>query len=268
MYWYSVQSCKVCWDDKYSHSFSVSNGVRQGGVLSPVLFTLYIDALLNDLKDLGVGCHWDGTFVGAMYYADDIILLAPCPSALCIMLKACESFSISHRIRFNASKTQLIRFSLSPSVNCQARIFFCNELLKFCNVVCHLGHFLSFSLSDEVDIVYRTRDFLKKANLLFFNFKYCTPAVLTFLLRSYCLSLYGCSLWRLNSSSMSRIEVAFNKVLRRIWYLPCNLHTRIVHCTARLYSMYNFVYSRSCSLLQSCSSFPVSHVFHSSSHRA
>ena len=50
----------------------------QGGVLSPaVLFTLYIDSLLNDLKDLGVGCHWDGTYVGVMCYAVDIILLAP-----------------------------------------------------------------------------------------------------------------------------------------------------------------------------------------------
>ena len=41
-------------------SFPVANGVRQGG---PILFTLYIDALL---LDLGVGCFWDSFFVGAM----------------------------------------------------------------------------------------------------------------------------------------------------------------------------------------------------------
>ena len=145
MYWYSAQSCRVSWNGSLSWLFSVSNGVRQGGVLSPVLFTIYVDCLLKDLRNLGVGCHWEGTFVGAMCYADDNILLAPCPSALHIMLKVCESFALSHSIKFNASKTQLIRFSSSPSINCPV-IVFCNELLTFSNVVCHLGHYLSFNL--------------------------------------------------------------------------------------------------------------------------
>ena len=81
----------------------------------------------------------------------------------------------------------------------------------------------------------------------------------------------GCPLCHLDSSSLSLIEVAFSKVLRRIWSLSCNSHTGIVHFTARLYSIYNFVYSQSCSLLHcalSCSSFPVSHVFRDSSRLA
>ena len=44
-----------------------------------MLFTVYMDILLNMLKDCGVGCYWDGVFVGALGYADDIILLAPRP---------------------------------------------------------------------------------------------------------------------------------------------------------------------------------------------
>ena len=44
-------------------------------------------------------------FVGALGYADDIILLAPCPSALQLMLKMCESFASSYGLIFNASKT-------------------------------------------------------------------------------------------------------------------------------------------------------------------
>ena len=83
-----VIECIVSWDGSVSTPFSVSNDVCQGGVLSPVLFTVYMDILLNMLKDLdcGVGCYWDGVFVGALGYADDIILLAPCPSALRLML--------------------------------------------------------------------------------------------------------------------------------------------------------------------------------------
>ena len=40
-----------------SYSFSISNSVKQGGVLSPVLFTIYIDKLLLELRQQGVGCY-------------------------------------------------------------------------------------------------------------------------------------------------------------------------------------------------------------------
>ena len=59
----------VRWGSTSSDSFSFANGVRQGGVLSPILFTLYIDDLLMDLKEQGVGCFWDSFFAGALCYA-------------------------------------------------------------------------------------------------------------------------------------------------------------------------------------------------------
>ena len=40
--------------------------MRQGGVLSPILFTVYIDDLLIELEKKGVGCHWNNLFVGAL----------------------------------------------------------------------------------------------------------------------------------------------------------------------------------------------------------
>ena len=116
----------------------------------------------------------------------------------------------------------------------------------FLNSVC-----LTYNLSDNDDIVFKSQDLLKKANLLFCNFKLCSPHTLTFLFCSYCLSLYGCSLWRLDSPSMNLIEVAFNKILRRIWKLPFNSHTRIVHSTAHLLSHFNVVSARSLSSLSS-----------------
>ena len=83
----------------------------------------YIDILLAQLKDSGVGCYWDGLFVGALGYADDLILLAPCPSALRSMLKICKLFASAYGLEFSASKIQLICFSLSPSKLCKANKF-------------------------------------------------------------------------------------------------------------------------------------------------
>ena len=63
----------VKWGNVTSNSFKTSNAVKQGGVLSPILFTLYIDLLLSRLKSCGFG----QSFVGALGYGDDIVLMAP-----------------------------------------------------------------------------------------------------------------------------------------------------------------------------------------------
>ena len=67
----------VRWNGVLSNSFSVLNGVMQGEFVSPVLFCIYIDGLLQKLEDSKVG-RWIGRgFVGAPAYADDIVLVAP-----------------------------------------------------------------------------------------------------------------------------------------------------------------------------------------------
>ena len=109
--WYMNQRAGVLWNGSFSHRFSISNGVRQGGVLSPILFTVYIDNLLLELEKEGVGCFWNHHFAGAVCYADDIALIAPSASALRLMLRTCTQFASSHSLIFNASKTQLIKFS-------------------------------------------------------------------------------------------------------------------------------------------------------------
>ena len=52
---YSDQRMCISWNSKKSDEFPVSNGVRQGGVLSLVLFTIYIDDLLLELERQGIG---------------------------------------------------------------------------------------------------------------------------------------------------------------------------------------------------------------------
>ena len=94
-----MQRMSVQWNHEcLSRSFTVSNGVRQGGVLSPFLFAVYLDSLLNELDVCWCFC-----------FADDIALLAPCASALRKMLSICSSCASSHGlISFNSEKTQLI----------------------------------------------------------------------------------------------------------------------------------------------------------------
>ena len=77
LYIYQNQSCYIRWNSERSSSFSVKNGVRQGAILSPSLFCVYLDTLLASLRASGLGCHLGGSFCGAFGYADDVTLLAP-----------------------------------------------------------------------------------------------------------------------------------------------------------------------------------------------
>ena len=64
-------------------------------------------------------------------------------------------------------KTQLIRFGLSLSNTCNARIVFCGgEQLVFLNTVRNLGHHLSYNLSDDEDINRKCHDFIYSSLIL------------------------------------------------------------------------------------------------------
>ena len=47
-----------------------------------------IDDLLLEPEKKGIGCYWNKHFVGAVRYTADITLLAPSPTALCLILLA------------------------------------------------------------------------------------------------------------------------------------------------------------------------------------
>jgi hypothetical protein len=67
----------VKFKDSESPYFYVSNGVKQGGVLSPTLFTCCVDGMLQRLHISDSGCYVGNHFTGCVAYAEDLILIAP-----------------------------------------------------------------------------------------------------------------------------------------------------------------------------------------------
>ena len=246
--WYMTQKMRVQWSGRASDYFEISNGVSQGGVLSPVLFTIYLDSLLESLHASGRGCYREDHFSGALCYADDLTILAPSPDVLRKILTICEEFAQTHGIRFNASKTQLTCFRHSAAT-VPAHFSLCSQCLPLVESVVHLRNTLQYNLSDKLDIQLKSMAFIRQANSELLQFNGCDSVTKMKLFKAYCLSLYGCALWRLNAHDLQALNVSFNNVIRRIWKLPYNCHTSNAHSVRLTTSIYNIFYFRFIRLL-------------------
>jgi hypothetical protein len=103
--WYSKLFSVVRWNNTFSDKYKVTCGVRQGGVLSPILFNIYVDDLIGLLSTSGYGCHVGRAFYGCIMYADDLLILSPSVCGLQHLLNCCYGFGIEHDILFNSKKS-------------------------------------------------------------------------------------------------------------------------------------------------------------------
>ncbi len=90
--------------------FSVSNGVKQNGVLSPILFSIYLDGLLTKLNKKGVVCHMGNYCVRCLAYADDLTFTAPSRKALQTMISIWEGYAVDYDVILNGRKSHFLIF--------------------------------------------------------------------------------------------------------------------------------------------------------------
>ena len=82
----------------------------------------------------------------------------------------------------------------------------------------------------------------RKANCTLCTFYFADCFVKCFLIKLYCLALYGCCLWHLGSQSLHLLQTALNKTMRKVWHLPSRSHVPIVHCVAKTTSILRIIY--------------------------
>lgn len=210
------QQMRIRWDGVHSAYFNVSNGVKQGGILSPFLFSIYVDQLLLKLKGSGFGCYIGTTFTGAFAYADDIIILCPSKFSLKAQLQLTVEFSDEFMITFNPAKCHLL-FYQSENVRTEEDIFviFQGLHVRAEGSTVHLGNVIGPETRDQ-NVVNSTSDFNRRVNVLLSRFHYCHTETKVRLFQTYCLSLYGCILWDLSNRSMDRFYTAWRKAVRRV----------------------------------------------------
>ena len=227
LYMHISQTVQVRWNSSLSDPFSVSNGVKQGGILSPVLFSIYTDYLLCSLRDSGVGCHLGHVFAGALAYADDIVLLAPSKSALTRMLDVASSCADRLCLEFNGAKSQYLRYCTGHESCGNNGLTFCGVDVPRITEGLHLGNVLSSNKSFDFVSSLAT-DLVIRTNVLMSRFSFCSPEVRYKLFKSYCVVAYGSQLWDFDSLYVQKYFTTWRKCVRKIWGLSNLTHSYLL----------------------------------------
>ena len=102
---YAGTSCQVKVGDRQSKVLNVNVGLRQGCALSPVLFSLYINSLVDQLKSASCGIECAGEIIPGLLFADDTALLALDESGIKKSLEVLVEWCKEWGVKINVSKS-------------------------------------------------------------------------------------------------------------------------------------------------------------------
>ena len=179
----------------------MSNGTRQGAILSPIFWATYADPLLKRLRGLGLGAHIGGQFMGAVIYADDVLLIAPTRAAMQRMLEEVECFAAESNIEFSTdpqpqkSKTKCIFVTGKTSnLSKPLPLVLCGRELPFVDHADHLGHTITEQGDMEKDASQKRAQFISASAQTREMFSFAAPSEIIKALKIYNSAFYGSNL--------------------------------------------------------------------------
>ena len=250
MVMYDNQVANVKWNGSLSYTFSMKNGVKQGAVLSALLFCVYVDDLFKVLRKKRTGCWIKNNYIGILGYADDIFLLSPTIDGLQDMVTTCENFAAQHNLTFSTnsdnrkSKTKCLAF-LKKDRNLR-NIKLGRTKLPWVESTKHLGNkIMTTSYGMEQDVLEKRASYISKINELLQEFHFAHPSTLVKINNIYNTHFYGSSLWNLGSREVEKVEKTWNVSQRKIHGLHRKTHKYLIepisdtrHITFSLYKRF------------------------------
>ena len=218
MSWYNGLVCRVKWGNHFSDWFSVTAGVRQGGVLSPNLYCIYVDDLLSKLKSLGKGCYFIGVFAAALFYADDMAILAPSLKGLQLLLDTCGEFCLEWDICLNAKKSRSLYFG--KRVYISHPITLNGKTIDWADEWIYLGVSLKSSKFFDCSVSERIKKFYRCTNAILRIDGVSNDMVMLGLIEAHCIPIltYAIEIVHVaNRDKRRQLRVAYNSVFRKLF---------------------------------------------------
>ena len=216
--WYGGLYCRVLWDGHYSDWFLVSAGVRQGGVLSPDFYSIYVDDLVYLLRSCGAGCYIADKFAAALLYADDMAVLSPSLKGLAKLLRLCEAYCLEWDIGLNGKKTKNLMFGKGPSPSYSLKLN--GQQIPWVDKWKYLGVELCRGPRFTCCIEETLRKFYGAANSILRIDGRSDDLVMLRLLETHCVSVlsYAVEVVHVaNSRQRQRMRVAYNSIFRKLF---------------------------------------------------
>ena len=117
----------VTYNNETNQEWRIANGTRQGGILSPILFSIFINDILNTISTSEIGCKLGYSQVNILCYANDIILFAPLFKGLQIIVDKFECYFNLMKLIMNVSKSAYIVFKHDIRLERSIKFFFNDE---------------------------------------------------------------------------------------------------------------------------------------------
>lgn len=214
---YSDAHCSVLHDGCLSGQIQIRSGVRQGCILSPLLFNIVLDVVMSEAMNADHGISFGlQNKLTDLDYADDICLLSHNFSQTQEMLNNIAKRALSAGLAININKTKSMRSNTNCSTNFQLDGIYIEDVPSFC----YLGSYISNNGGSQQDIQHR----LSKAKQAFgtlgkiwrsSNISQRTKIRL-YNTNVKSILLYGCESWYLSASDAQHLQAFANRCLRRI----------------------------------------------------
>ena len=226
---YILQFANVRWNGKFSESFFLSNGVKQGGVISAILYCVYMNGLFQMLRKRRAGCWVNNEYHGIIGYADDNFLLAPSINSLQEMLQTCEEYAENHNLKFSThidpqkSKTKCLAFLKKD--RSLRKLTLCGDKLPWVNSGKHLGNTIENDLDGmSKDLMIKRAKYIERNLELNQEFHFAHPETKVNINNIYNSHFSGSPLWNLFTDEAVMLEKIWNVSIRKMFNLPREPH--------------------------------------------
>ena len=233
---------QISWCGVKSSAFTISNRVRQGGVLSSYLFSVYVDQLSESLNAVRSDCYVGKICINHIFFADDITLFSPSLTGLQELVDIFYDYALSHNIVFNCNKSRGMLFTPNHfNLSCKPPVLTLDkQRLYFADSVKYLRVCLNNSLLNDDDILRLMRSVYVAGNKLKYPFSTCSTRVKNTLYCYYCMNLYGCQLWcKFRNGTLNRLRIAYNNSYRILCNIPRYTSARLEQINANVTTFEN-----------------------------
>jgi hypothetical protein len=213
--WFSCCYTCVKWYGYKSKFFAIQIGVRQGGVLSPTLFAIYLDDVVKN-----VCRHRYGSTLSIVLYADDVLIMSNSVQALQYLLSACETELIYLDMVINSKKSCCIRIGQRCRIPCASIVTSKGDSLPWVDEIRYLGIYIVKFTYFKCSLEHAKRSFYRAANSIFGKIgRVASEEVTLELIKKTCIPVltYGLEACTLNATESRSLNFPYNRFLMKLF---------------------------------------------------